>query len=134
MAQLRREKGRIEAAGLQVVLVGMGNPEQSERFRRQFRVPFPLICDPEQALYQAFSIPTGSSAQVMGPAIVARGLGAMLRGNWAGKPVGDVMQMPGAVGVSTAGEVWYVHSGESAADYATVDQILDAWRATLEDT
>ena len=133
MAQLRREKDRLDTAGLQVLLVGMGNPEESEQFRRRFQVPFPLVCDPHQDLFRALAIPRGHANQVLGPAMMARGLGAMLRGNLAGRPVGDVMQMPGAVGVGTTGEIWYVHTGTSAADHATVDQILAVWRAASQD-
>ena len=130
---MRREKARMDAAGLQVLLVGMGTLEESDRFRRRFQVPFPLVCDSHQDLYRALAIPRGHANQVLGPTMMVRGLGAMLRGNLAGKPVGDVMQMTGTVGVGTTGEVWYVHTGTSAADYATVDQILAAWRAASED-
>ncbi len=124
---MRRDKGRLDAAGVRVLLVGMGAPEQAEPFRRRFQVPFPLACDPQQVLYGLSSIPRGRVAQVLGPAALARGVGAMLRGHVAGIPVGDVLQLPGAVGVEEHGVVWYVHQGTSASDHATAEAILAAW-------
>ena len=105
----------------------MGSEEESGKFRWHFRVPFPLVCDPSQDLYRLLTIPRGSANQVLGPATLLRGLGTMLKGNLAGRPVGDVLQLPGAVGVDTSGAVWYAHTGASAADHATVDAILAAW-------
>jgi hypothetical protein len=126
---LRHERWRFEEAGLQVVLVGMGNREESEQFRRRFQVPFPLVCDPDQDLYRVMSLPKGNASQVMGPSLVLRAAKSVLRGNLPGKPVGDVLQMPGVVGVDTAGGIWFSHIGRSAADYAPMDEIFAAWAA-----
>ena len=44
-AELRRGKGSLRKAGIDVVLVGSVTPEQAESFRHEFKVPFPIVCD-----------------------------------------------------------------------------------------
>lgn len=56
----------------------------------------PRISDPDRELYQAFDLQQGTLWQVAGPANWWRGLKAVVGGNRVGRPVGDVLQMPGA--------------------------------------
>lgn len=53
---MRREKALYEAAGLQIVLIGLGVPEKAREFRDALALPFRVLCDPEKASYQAFGL------------------------------------------------------------------------------
>lgn len=43
-------------AGLQVVVVAMGTPEQNRAFRAQLNLPFPVLSDPEKRAYRAYGL------------------------------------------------------------------------------
>jgi peroxiredoxin len=126
VAQLRRERGRSEAAGLGVVLVGMGSPEESQAFRRRFDVPFPLVCDPEKRLYTLYGLGTGKVAEVLSPRVLLRSLGALGRGHVPGRPQGDVLQMPGAFVIDRDGTVLLAHYSRDPADHPAPEALLAA--------
>ena len=100
------------------MLCHQGTAPEGEEFFAKRWPEVPVIADPQLKLYGAFGLSRGSLGQVAGPrAILATGR-AMLKGNFVGKPSGDVMVMPGAFVI--AGEqmniLWnhdYKHSGET---------------------
>jgi hypothetical protein len=126
VAQLRREQGRFEAAGLGVVLVGMGTPAESEAFRRLLDVRFPLVCDPDRSLYELYGLRRGSVGQVASAGVLLRSVRALLQGHLPGMPQGDVLQLAGAFVVDRSGEVRFRHLSRDAADHPKVDDLLGA--------
>jgi len=125
---LRRERERFEAAGLQVVLVGMGTAEESEAFRQRFGVPFPLISDPGKKLYAAYGLQAGTLGDVLSPTTLLRSLSALGRGHLPGVPQGDVLQMPGAFVIDRDGTVLFAHYARDAADHPEPEALRAAGR------
>ncbi|UCD35587.1 MAG: redoxin domain-containing protein [Nitrospiraceae bacterium] len=117
-------QGEFEEAGLQIILVGMGRPEQSEEFRKRFAPSLTLICDPDKSLYQAFNLGRGSLYGMASPSVLIRGLRAMSRGNVPGMPQGDVMQMPGVFMIDTDGTIRYSYYAKDASDHPSVEELL----------
>jgi peroxiredoxin len=64
-ARLKDEFADYKAAGATVVAIGMGEPLRAERYRSLHGLPCPILCDPERAVYQAFDLLEGSTAQVL---------------------------------------------------------------------
>ncbi len=124
--RLRNDRERFERAGMQVVLVGHGGPEDARRFVEARPVPFRVLVDPSRAAYERYGLKRGSISQVFGPQCVAPMVRAALQPNCRqGLPNGgNVMQMPGAFVVDTAGVLLLAHRGATIADNPTTGQLL----------
>jgi peroxiredoxin len=125
VAQLRREKHAFDAAGARVLIVGMGTQEQTEEFKRRFQVPYPMVCDPQKRLYEAFDLGRVSLLEALKPAIAVKGMVAMAKGHAIGVPIGDVRQLAGVFIIDTGGEIVYSHFSRDPADHPSARELLD---------
>ncbi len=126
MAQLASERERFDAAGAHVVLVGMGTPAECRSFIRQFEVPFPMIADPERALYRRFHLERMSALRVLSPGMLVKGAAALARGHLPGVPQGDVLQLPGVFVVGAEDRVCRAFAPADPAGHPSPDDILKA--------
>jgi peroxiredoxin len=126
--RLRNDRERFERAGMEVVLVGHGGPDDARRFVEARSVPFRVLVDPSRAAYERFGLKRGSIPQVFGPQCVAPMVRAALQPDCRqGLPSGgNVMQMPGAFVVDSAGVILLAHRSATIADNPTTDQLLAA--------
>ena len=122
--QLHKERKHFEEAGFQIVLVGLGTAEQAEKFRTEFSLSFPMICDPQKELYSLFGLGRGTLRTMASATVLMRGLRAMYQGNTPGIPSGDVMQMPGVFLIDTDGTIRYSYYAKDASDHPPVDSLL----------
>jgi len=129
---LRDRKADFEKGGGQVVLVGMGTPAECTAFLKKFDVPFPMIADSQQALYRQFHLKRMSPLGVLSPVVAIKGLAAMARGSGIGKPVGDILQLPGTFVIDSSGRIVFSHQPAGPADHATPDTILKALASTAQ--
>jgi len=53
---LRRDNERLEKAGLRVVLISMGTPQEAKKFRESLNLPYTVLCDPERLSYRAYDL------------------------------------------------------------------------------
>lgn len=125
MAQLRSKEAEINAAGAHVVLAGMGNPRETEAFRQRFQVVFPVICDPERKLYNAYQLTRMGFMDFFSPSLAFKGLSAMSRGHLMGLPEGDIQQLAGAFIIDTSGRIRFEHRSRNASNYPGADEILE---------
>ena len=129
--QLRRKAKAFRELGAQVVLVGLGTPEETAAFRKRYAIPFPMIADPEKALYKAFHLKQASAAAFLSPGMAVKGVSALLRGYGIGLPSGDVRQLPGVFIIDTHGVIRYRYFAEGPADHPAPDVLLEKIRADL---
>ena len=121
---MRSRKEDFDRAGARVVLVGMGSPEECTAFLQKFDIPFLMISDSKQALYRQFHLERMSPLGVFSPAVAIKGLAAMARGSGIGKPIGDVLQLPGVFVLDAGGRIVFRHQPAGPADHADPDRIL----------
>jgi peroxiredoxin len=125
---LRDDRERFEEAGANVVLIGLGRPDQAGWFREQWDLPFDVVVSPDRKAHKAFGLRRGTYTQVSGPAVWAPWLKNQLSGkpqkSWGG--MGDVAQLPGTFVVDTSGVVRYAHHGRRSNDLPPTDEILVA--------
>ena len=126
---MRREKERFDELGARVVLVGLGDTEASADFRRRFDVPFPLIADPEKALFGAFELRQATVGSLLSPGLAARGVAALFKGHGIGVPSGDVHQLPKIFIIDAGGHVRFRHHAAHPADHPDAAVLLEALRA-----
>lgn len=122
--QLHHSKAQFESIGIQVILVGLGTPEQSEAFKQQFSLTFPIICDPEKKLYQRYGLKRSSLASMASPSLLLKGLKTLSRGHTPGVPRSDVMQMPGVFLIDTFGSIRYAYYSKDPSDNPSVETLL----------
>jgi len=120
---VRDEYERFTAAGGQVAVVTMGQPEQARQFREHYKLPFVLLSDPQQEAYRAFQVPRGGILSVAGPAMWAAGAQSFWR-HGAGQISGDPYQLPGSFIIDRDGKIAFAHRGKTSADVPTNDELV----------
>lgn len=126
MAQLRDKAADFEKAGAMVVLVGMGPPKESREFLERFKVPFPMICDPERRLYDIYGLKKMGILGFLSPSLALKSLSAVAQGNMAGIPEGDVKQLAGVFIIDTSGLVRFRHLSADPADFPPAEDVLQS--------
>lgn len=98
LADLARQRVRIEKAGIHIVLVHMSSRERFRQFAGGYKLDdLDHITNPNRDLYRAFGLKRGSLRQLFGLEVWKRGVKAGIQdGHGIGATEGDAMQMPGA--------------------------------------
>ena len=126
---MRRKKEAFDHLGARVVLVGLGDVEETAAFKERFEVPFTMIADPEKRLFGAFRLKQASAGSLVSAKMIFKGLKSMAKGHTMGIPQGDVRQLPGVFIIDTAGGIRFSHHADSPADHPAPDTLLDALRS-----
>lgn len=119
-------------AGASIVLVGLGTTDQSERFKAEFNLKFPIICDPKGNLYEAYGLKRVGALGLVSPLLILKGLGAMADGHAMGVPQGDVRRLSGVFIIDTQGQIRFAHRGKNPADNPETDDILRSLSALTD--
>lgn len=99
--------------------------EEAERFFAARAPDAHAIADTDGSLFAAFDLQRGSLIQLLGPAVWWRGLVALFKGNFVGKPTGNETQMPGAFLVEGQKVLWK-HRAKHAGDHPELHAVLQA--------
>jgi peroxiredoxin len=115
-ADLAREKATLDALGVQLALVYMGDDPEGERFFASYGLKdTPRISDPQRTLYRAFKLRRGALGQLFGIRVWLRAIAAAFRGHYPGLLHGDGFQMPGLFLIRN-GRILRAFRYKSAAD------------------
>jgi peroxiredoxin len=128
--QLREEQDALRNAGIDVVLVSSGTTAQAEVFRRDYRVPFTVICDPERVLFKKYSLREMTLRDYLSPRMWVKSIQVMAQGYGHKSGEGSEAQLGGVFIIETSGKVAYAHIAADAADHPSPHEILQA-AATL---
>jgi peroxiredoxin len=126
--ELHREA--IEAAGLQVVAVGLGQPKHARRFGDKLAPSVACVTNEEPALHATYGVERGNVLRMVAPDAVLAGAKAAARGHTQGTATGDTQRLPGTFIVDAAGIVRYAYYGKHAGDNPDLDKLLHWWRET----
>lgn len=125
---MRRKKEAFDELGASVVLVGLGNVEETVAFKKRFKVPFTIIADPEKRLFGAFRLKQASVGTLFSAKMIVKGVNAMARGHVMGVPKGDVRQLPGVFIIDTASGIRFSHHASAPADHPQPEELLAVLR------
>ena len=113
----------IEAQGVRLALVHLGSDRQAaDMFARYDLADVARFSDPEKRLYAEFGFTRGGVKAFLAPRVWWRGLKGLLKGHGVGKPVGDPLQMPGAV-LLDGGDAVRTYRYETVADMPDFEQL-----------
>jgi peroxiredoxin len=125
---LRDDRERFQQAGANVVLIGLGRPDQAEHFCARQGSPFVCVVSSDRAAHRAFGLRRGTVNQTLGPRVWLPWLKNMATGNvqtgiWG---QGDPAQLAGTFVVDTGGIVRYEHRARNVSDLAPNQEVLSA--------
>ena len=123
MVDVREDYQRYRDAGADLIVVTMGNVEQTDQFRRKFDASFTFLADSEQTAYRAYGLDRGTLRQIAGPSVWLPAVRALARGG-TGKPVGDIRQMPGSFVIDREGIIRQAHYPKHQADRPRPDDVI----------
>ena len=128
---MRDKAGDFDKAGGRIVLVGMGPPKASRAFLKKFGLPFPMVCDPDRKLYEAYGLKRMSTLGFLSPSLALKSLSALSGGNRVGMPEGDVKQLAGVFIIDTTGHVRFRHLSADPSDFSSAEDVLAALKSLL---
>ena len=89
------------------------------------------IADANGSLFEAFGLNRGTMLQLLGPRALWRGLVALLKGNFVGRPTGNETQMPGAF-LTRERDILWEHRARHAGDQPDLDEMMKSLDAASE--
>ena len=131
--QLHRDRERFRAAGVELVVIGQGRPEQAEDFRRSQGVEeLELLVDEGRKSYKAAGTKMATVNELLGPRVVLKGLRRSAASRvHQGRTVGHPAQLGGVLLVMPDGSIPYAHLAEDAGDNPPNDEVLAAIERAL---
>jgi hypothetical protein len=126
---LRDHEAELRAAGASVAAIGLGGLDYANEFRRDARIPFPLLIDDKREAYRAARLKSASLLHL----IRSDNFAARKRAKAAGHSQHRLGQHPLQLGgsfVFAPGNVdRFVHLSETFGDNASVAKLLEVVRA-----
>lgn len=116
----------VEAAGAAALGVSVGADFQARWLMDEQGVGYPLLVDPERAVYDALDLPRKWWV-AFNPKGWWNYAKAIFRGNRQGKII-DPIQLPGLAILDADANVVSVHRGKALGDYPPLDRVLDEIR------
>ncbi|MCK9494829.1 MAG: AhpC/TSA family protein [Dehalococcoidia bacterium] len=124
LADLRPVWSRIEAAGVQPVVIGNGTPLMAEAFAEETGLAVPLYTNPGREVYDALGAKRPGAIALLDPRVYWNGLKTVLRGFFPKKKQGDAAQLGGVFLVRPDGSMPYAYRSDLAGDVPSPREVL----------
>jgi hypothetical protein len=132
--QLHRDRKRFADAGVRLVVIGQGRPEQAAHFRDSHKLDLDMLVDTRRQAYKAAGTKIATFGELLGPRVVAKGVRrAAASGVHQGRTVGHPAQLGGVLLVMPDGSIPYAHLSDDASDNPPNDEVLEAVRRATKD-
>ncbi len=121
---MRQEYDRYTAAGLEIIVIGMGSPRRTAAFRRELQLPFPMLSDPRRVSYRAFGLLKMSLRREASIASAMHFARNAVRHGGAREPDQNMVQLGGVFVVDPHGIVHYAFRSARAHEYPTAEKLV----------
>src|SRR5690349_11311167 len=106
MTQLRQRYTEFQAAGVEIVVVGMGTPAQTREYIAAEGLPFPLLSDPRRVAHRAYGVMRGTLRQLaLSPRVWLHSVTASAAGHKQTAAIGDTAQLSGTFLIDRGGVI-----------------------------
>lgn len=122
---MRDAYASIQAAGVELIVIGNGTPDEAGALARRMELPFEIYTDPERGSFQAAGL-RSSLAASLSPRVILNGLRALRGGFRQHRMQGSALQQGGVLVVRAGGERVDLYVSKTGGDYPSNDWILDA--------
>jgi len=126
LADLRPVWAKIEAAGVQPIVIGNGTPLMAEAFAEETGLAVPLYTNPGREVYAALGAKRPGAGALLNPLMYWRGFRLMLRGFLPKQVQGDAAQLGGVFLVQPDGSMPYAYRSDLAGDHPSPEELLRA--------
>ena len=117
--------------GVDVVIIGNGNRDFAEDFRKEFEIEGKLLVDPDLHAYRAAGLRRGRR-EIASPQLVGNAIRALRTGARQTKVMGDPWQLGGVFVFAPGGELRFRYASVAAGDHASPDAIEAALDESAE--
>ena len=124
--ELHRQE--IEATGLHIVAVGLGEPKHARHFGGKLAPGVECITNEQPTLHAAFGIEKGNMLRMLAPDALMAGARAARAGHSQGQATGDQQRLPGTFIIDQGGVVRYAYYGKHAGDQPELEELIRWWR------
>ncbi|WP_164848375.1 peroxiredoxin [Halobacteriovorax sp. HLS] len=124
---IRRYK-ELEAEGLKIITVFQSPRTSVEKYVAKQELPFPLICDPQQELYQLYGV-KGSYGGLMSLGVVQNLAKASAKGFFPGVPDGPLNTIPADFLINELGEIVTSFHGKDIGDHIPFEEVFKFLKA-----
>jgi AhpC/TSA antioxidant enzyme len=131
---VQRRLADVRAAGGELVCVSQTRPDVLAAHLRRHPRPFPVVGDPDRAVYRAFGLERGGVGMFFRPRVLAGYLWAMVRG-WLPRPPvrgEDVLQLGGDFVLDRDRLLVFAHRSADPADRPAPDELVEQVRAAAK--
>lgn len=122
--RLAEEYDIFTRKGAQVLVVLQSKPEVIQKDAGAEKLPFTILCDPEEKLYKEYEILPAKSKLGLVSLGTIKKLGAAKKEFQHGEYEGNELQLPALFLVGPGGRVDYAHYAKNLADLPTHDMML----------
>jgi peroxiredoxin len=128
--QLHRDRERFEEAGARLAVIGNGTPRQAEHFVEEYGLDgMQVLLDPKRKTYRAAGAKIATTAELLGPRVVAKGTMTAAKERLVQGPTqGHAAQLGGVLVIAPDGRVTWAHMANDAGDNPPNDEVLEAAR------
>lgn len=124
LADLRPVWSRIEATGVQPIVIGNGTPLMAEAFAEETGLAVPLYTNPGREVYAALGAKRPGASAFLNPRLYWNGVKTVLRGFFPKKKQGDAAQLGGVFLVRQDGAMPYAYRSDLAGDVPSPKELL----------
>ncbi len=119
----------LTAGGGQFLVVLQSDPSLVKEALEKRPLPYPIVCDPDQELYRAFSIePAKSMAKMADLRMISKVAKARSAGFQHGAYEGNELQLPAAFVIDSDRKLCYVHYAKTGGDMPKVTELTQLLR------
>lgn len=121
---MRQQEQKLDDLDVRVKVITFDADYMALNYVKQTGLPWPLILDPEQTLYDAYGMTRGSWWSIYGLPSIWKYLKLIVRGIRPGKPGKDWRQLGGDVLIDRRGIVRFHHVSTGPHDRPSVESLL----------
>jgi peroxiredoxin len=122
----------LQRKGVDVFMVIQEPTETIAEKAAKANIPFPIISDPEQILYQLFEIPSSESVRKLVAGVSEEKLNEMIDyGIDCYQVEGNELQLQATVAFNRSGQVVYSHYAENISDVPSPTELVERLEASL---
>ena len=128
---MEQAHGQIEAAGLRLQAIGLGEPKHARHFCGKLAPHITCHVDQDKKAYATYGLRQAGLTEMMNPAMYLASARAIASGQVQGEATGDTWMLPGTFIIDGEGIVQYAYYSRHAGDHPEISEMLKAW--TLKD-
>jgi len=124
---LERRHAEVEAAGLKILAVGIGEPQHVQRYSQRYAPSITCVCGEGTETHTRYGLQRHTIAELFSRPVVVSHIRAIANGFAPGALTGDMKILTGQFIINTSGIIRYAHYSRYVGDDADVSDILAAF-------